>query len=258
VYTGTPNICVDGVYVNVSDSYTSYRNHFNIRKVIDSPLAMSLTLEDYDNTTGAGLVRVTARNVSGAAVSGYLRMAVAGDDTVGTFGYFSHVRNPTLHIFPGAQGIYVMLLPGATRESVEAFQIPVAWRHKPCTITAFVQDDTANREIRQAAVLHDVVMGLSGEVSGGTLTLSWPAISGVGWYWVYGASNETYFEPGLASPHDHRLAMLFPGVTSWSTSNGIGDPAANWSYLVIAVDGSQQELTRSNRVGEFGFDTAVR
>ncbi len=257
VYTGTPNVCIDGVFVNVNDTYAWYRQRFDERKIIDSPLAMSIALEDFDNATGAGHVRATATNVSQSPVTGYLRFFATGDDTVGTFGYFNALYDIALHIFPNAQGIPVLLLPGATLERVEGFQLSAAWRHKPCSITVFVQDDAANREIRQAAVLHEVVMGLSGDLVGNNLVLTWPAISGAAWYWVYGASNEAYFEPGLTPPYDHRLTMLFPGVTSWSTSNGVGDPSANWCYLVVAVDGAQQELTTSNRVGEHDFSLST-
>jgi len=34
----------------------------------------------------------------------------------------------------------------------------------------------------------------------------------------------------------------------------MGDPDANWTYLVMAVDGSGAELCRSDRAGEFDFD----
>jgi hypothetical protein len=219
---------------------------------------MSITLEDYDNVTGAGHVAASATNVSPSVVQGYLRFFATGDDTVGSFGVFNVLYNIALHIFPNAQGIPVLLLPGATDHKVEMFQLPAGWRHKPCTIVAFVQDDNANREIRQAVVLHEVVMGLSADVVGGDLRLTWPAISGSSWYWLYGAPNEVHFEPGFTPPYEHRVAMFFPGVTTWSSSSGVGDPSSNWTYLVVAMDASQQELTRSNRVGEHDFSLGTR
>jgi hypothetical protein len=76
-------------------------------------------------------------------------------------------------------------------------------------------------------------------------------------YWVYGADNEAYFAPGLTSPYQHRLVVLPPATTIWPSTSGIGDPAHNWTYLVIAVDASGHELCRSNRFGEHDFGTVL-
>jgi hypothetical protein len=51
--------------------------------------------------------------------------------------------------------------------------------------------------------------------------------------------------------------VLPPETTTWSSSNGINDVDNNWSYLVIAVDDFEEELARSNTVGEHDFDTDI-
>ncbi len=96
---------------------------------------------------------------------------------------------------------------------------------------------------------------LSGEFVAGELVLTWVPRDGAAAYWVYGADNEAHFEPGLLSPYSHRLAVLPASTTTWSGANGIGDPDHNWTYLVVAVDALDQELMRSNRVGEHDFST---
>jgi hypothetical protein len=48
--------------------------------------------------------------------------------------------------------------------------------------------------------------------------------------------------------------VLTPDVTSWSSRSGVGDPDENWTYLVIAVDATDQEIARSDRIGEHDFD----
>ena len=53
------------------------------------------------------------------------------------------------------------------------------------------------------------------------------------------------------------MAVLSPLFQTWSSAIGIGDPNANWTYLVLAVDNAEQELRRSNRVGEQDFGTAL-
>jgi hypothetical protein len=99
-------------------------------------------------------------------------------------------------------------------------------------------------------------MLLSAVGSGGGVVLQWSAWPTADAYWVYGADNEAYFEPGLILPYQHRLAVLSAGTTTWSSPSGVGDPGHNWTYLVVAVDAGNQELCRSNRVGEQDFDTS--
>ncbi len=100
-------------------------------------------------------------------------------------------------------------------------------------------------------------MTLSGSLSGGQLVLTWTSRPGAAGYWVYGADNNAYFQPGLTSPYQNRLAALSSLVTTWSCINGVGDPDHNWTYLVVAVDGAEQELGRTNYFGEHDFDTDV-
>jgi hypothetical protein len=57
----------------------------------------------------------------------------------------------------------------------------------------------------------------------------------------------------MGPSYEYRLDVLDPTVTTWSSSNGIGDPSANWTYLVMAVDEVPQEIASSNRVGEADF-----
>jgi hypothetical protein len=97
---------------------------------------------------------------------------------------------------------------------------------------------------------------LSGSVQGGELVLSWTAFPGASAHWVYGADSQAYFELELVTPYQYRLQVLGSGATTWSSSNGIGDPDHNWTYQVLAVGASEQELCRSNRYGEHDFDAA--
>lgn len=96
-------------------------------------------------------------------------------------------------------------------------------------------------------------MTLSIIESGGDLQLSWSPCTGSSAYWIFGADNHCYFDPGFSPGYEHRLDILPPATLTWSTTDAIGDPAHNWTYLVLAVDSSEQELTRSNRAGEFEF-----
>ncbi len=96
---------------------------------------------------------------------------------------------------------------------------------------------------------------LSGRLAGGELCLQWTPCPRAAAYWVYGTESEAYFEPGLAPGYEHRLAVISPLTLTWASPNGIGDPDSNWAYLIIAADAAEQEICRSNRFGEFDFDS---
>ncbi len=110
------------------------------------------------------------------------------------------------------------------------------------------------------AYLFDLTGGplvLSGTVTEGVLRLQWNSFAGVTSYWVYGASDDTYFSPGPTEPYEYRLAEL-PGLTlTWSSSSGVGDPDHNWTYQVIALSSSGQVMRFSNRFGEHDFGTTL-
>jgi len=101
-------------------------------------------------------------------------------------------------------------------------------------------------------------MHLSSEVAGGDLVLQWSTWTPAVEYWIYGMANEPWFVPDQSPPtYVNRIAVLPSATTTWSSPSGIGDPDANWTYLVMAVDASDAELARSNRVGEEDFEADI-
>ncbi|MBN1423394.1 hypothetical protein JXA88_02455, partial [Candidatus Fermentibacteria bacterium] len=59
---------------------------------------------------------------------------------------------------------------------------------------------------------------------GSEVQLTWTEVTAATAYWVYGASNEAYFVPGMGPGYAHRVAVLPSGTTSWSSAAGMGDP----------------------------------
>jgi hypothetical protein len=120
---------------------------------------------------------------------------------------------------------------------------------------------TAPSEAGRAYVFSHVpgTITLSGYLNGPQLVLYWsPCMGDVYAYWVYGAANNFYFQPGILPPHTYRLAVLGAGATAWQTSSGIGNPNAQWSYRLIAVDVTQAAVIGvSNRFGEYDFSSAL-
>jgi hypothetical protein len=100
-------------------------------------------------------------------------------------------------------------------------------------------------------------MVLSGLVEGSNLTLTWSPVGEAASFWVFGAPNLPWFSPGSAPGYQFRLDILPSGATTWLSGEGIGDPDVNWTYLVTAVNESESELARSNRVGEAEFGTDI-
>jgi hypothetical protein len=100
-------------------------------------------------------------------------------------------------------------------------------------------------------------MNLSSTLSGSMLELQWSMWSPASEHWIYGADNLIYFNPGFAPGYEYKVDEVFPPTTTWSSPSGIGDHSHNWTYLVIAVDETETELARSNRVGEHDFDTDI-
>jgi len=111
--------------------------------------------------------------------------------------------------------------------------------------------------LKYARALCPTPIDLTVLLVGDQLELSWTALEEAAAYWVYGASNLPWFVPGMTPGYEYRLAIVAPPTTTWSSSDGVGDPDNNWTYLVIAVDESEQELAQSNRVGEHDFEADI-
>jgi hypothetical protein len=103
------------------------------------------------------------------------------------------------------------------------------------------------------SVLGVPIMALSGTLSGGVLVLQWTPCVSTAAYWIHGMDNQAYFDPDLGN----MLGVVPPGVLTFSSSNGIGDPNYNWTYLIVAVDDIDQEITRSNLFGEHDFEEDI-
>jgi hypothetical protein len=100
-----------------------------------------------------------------------------------------------------------------------------------------------------------VSVNLDGTVTGGTLTLVWDEVPGATCYWIFGAENLSYFEPGLTMPWQYRRADVPAGTTTWSSPNGVGDPDHNWTYQIVAMDASLNDISRSDRFSAHDFST---
>ena len=106
-------------------------------------------------------------------------------------------------------------------------------------------------DLKYATGLTQQNLILTGIIEEGEITLSWNAVDYVAEYWVYRGANMPYFIPGMSPDYDYRIAVLSSGITSWSTTMNVGDPLMNGTFMILAMDDMEFELTRSNRIGEF-------
>jgi hypothetical protein len=121
-------------------------------------------------------------------------------------------------------------------------------------VVCYIGVDIEPFSVKQVTVTLD---GLTGELVDGEVVLTWPEWPDALAYWVYGAVNGSYFEPGLVPPYEHRLAVLGPGTTSWTSSSGVGDPAHNWTYVVIPMNENNADLARLGPWSELDFSLSV-
>lgn len=114
--------------------------------------------------------------------------------------------------------------------------------------------DITNGDLKYARFLPSQFK-LAANLQDNQLLLTWEPVFGISSYWVFGTSHEPWFEPDLSAPtYVNRLAVIPVGVTAWSSANGVGNQSDNWTYLLSAIDDSNLEIVRSNRVGEHDFD----
>lgn len=114
--------------------------------------------------------------------------------------------------------------------------------------------DWTNHDIRYARSTVPVAGTLSGQVLDSQVVLQWIPIVSASAYWVYGAPSVAHFVPGVTPDFAYRLAVVPAGTLTWASGAGVYDPDANWTYLVIAVNGEDSEIWRSDRCGEHDYD----
>lgn len=254
---GVPTICGDGL----SDVWPCDENtltaDYNAHNAQDSPATISLT----ENDVGDFTAHIVADE---DILDAFLVMVVVEDDVVpASGGGTSHLPYHARVFLTDVLGDPFSLGAGESVDVTRTFEIDPSWDYNELGVVCWIQKDggvnpspspniPSRHEVLQAAYAPVTVdISLSGRLALGEVVLSWQPVPGANGYWIYGATNDSYFKPGFAPDYEHRLAILRPGITTWSSGNGVGDPDNNWTYMVIAVDTSSEEFARSNRVGEF-------
>jgi hypothetical protein len=227
----------------------------------------------FDGQTGNPLCTLVSPNEE---QSGRFGSSVSGSGDVDGDGYDDVVVGATwedpglsptyagrAYVFDGQTGNPLCTLVSPNEEQSGCFGFSVSGSgdvngdgYDDVVVGAYQEDPGSSPEDAGRAYVYSW-MNLSSDLVSDTLELQWSAWSPASEYWIYGTDNLTYFDPGLSPGYEYKLDEVVPSTTTWSSSNGIGDPDHNWTYLVIAVDETEAELARSNRVGEHDFDCEV-
>jgi hypothetical protein len=254
---GVPTICGDGL----SDVWPCTENtltaDYNAHNALESPA----TIELNENAMGDFTAHIVAEETIEDAF--FVMVAVEDDSVPAAGGEISHLPYHARVFMTAVLGDPFSLAVGESIDITKTFEIEPSWDYSKMGVVCWIQKDggvnpspspniPSRHQVLQAAYVGaSIEISLAGSLELGEILLSWEPIPGTNAYWIYGAGDDSYFEPGFAPDYEHRLAILRPGITTWSSSNGVGNPDSNWTYLVIAVDTSLEEFARSNRVGEF-------
>ncbi len=252
---GVPQVWFDGTVRHLGGSSSvpvNYWPYFNQRKVVPSPVTMSLQLQGYNPRTGLGMVRAKVKNVSTGDVTGCIHLNVTGDDTAYTWQNQTHLYFTVIQVDFGDNTCFA-LAPGDSVEVVnQVFSVSLGWRNKSCTIVGFFQDPQT-RAIHQGALLHGITNSVSFALGDEGIQLSWAPVYMASQYWIFGGVNAPHFRPDLGPGYTNRVAIVQAPATSWSTTLGLGNPDENYTFLVVAINPQNQVMWQSNRVGEYEF-----
>jgi hypothetical protein len=258
--TAVPTICGNGT----SDVWPCNQSTMNADYAAHNELPSPLSVTLIEN----GIADFTARIVAEEAVTGarFVMVAVEDDTVPGYGGSQTHLPFHARAFMTAVQGDDFSLAAGASVDIRRTFTVSPGWYYQKMGVACWVQiaggsDPSPSPSI---PVLHQVLQSAfrpawfqpaQSTFNGTELQLTWTPMWEAAQFWIYGERNEAYFSPGLAPGYAHRLATLPAGSTLWSTTTGLSNPTDNWTYLIVAVDSDGLEITRSNRLGEFEFET---
>jgi hypothetical protein len=220
---------------------------------LDEPSPVVMTLEvapDFE----AGELTVRCEGQPEQGVPGQLRLRFAltesGLFTSSGDGPYNQVMRD---VFPSPDGIPLELVHGDPFDVEATAPLSQSWIAWNMEVVAFVQNDEQAYVLQAAKKSIPIFIDLSGSLDGDALVLTWSPLPGVSAFWVHGEPNQSYFSPA----NENRVAVLAPETMTWSTSNGIGDPDNNWTYVVVAVDDTDQTVVVSNYFGEHDFEAEI-
>ncbi|MEO0026071.1 MAG: Omp28-related outer membrane protein [candidate division WOR-3 bacterium] len=166
--SGYPTMRIDGTQsvvggMHYGTMYPTYRQIFDYRKTISSPLDIDLNVS-YDSVTRNGSLTILVRNTSTAPVSGQLHTVIAESHIYYPWQGMDSLHDVERTMLPGAAGEAVTIPANDTIIRTRNFTIASGWVAKNCEIVVFVQDNSTKMIYQGAmtAVMPRPVLKYSG------------------------------------------------------------------------------------------------
>lgn len=138
--------------------YPYYRQWFNNRRGMSSPLTIALTCS-YDTIANTGTVNATITNTTTSAVSGTLQFTITENAIPYSWGPgMTTVEHVCRQMLPNASGEAVTIPASGNIVKSRNFTINAAWNEKNIMIVVFVQSST--KEVYQTAEIRAVPLAV--------------------------------------------------------------------------------------------------
>lgn len=252
---GTPDVKMDGTRevlggIRSGTIYGSYREYFDIRKLVPSPLDIELSTT-YDSTTRQGQLTAVIRNPGPSAAGGQFQVALTESHI-----YYVWQNMDTLHhveraMLPDAGGEAITVAPGESLVKTRNFTIDPDWNARNCEFVAFVQNNST-KEVLQGARTPlvpaprvkysgyepvSLVPGATVDLTLGLQNVGWAVASGLSATLSSTDSNVTVLTAGADFPD---IAGLDAGwsLTPFQIQVGSNCPDPYLATLNLAITGS--------------------
>jgi hypothetical protein len=151
---GYPTARLDGNYaveggVHTGTMYPTYRQFFDTRKLVSSPLEIEMS-GTYDTLTRQGHLDILLRNTTGSAVTGQLHVAIIQNHIYYPWQGMDSLQYLVRDMLPNGSGVSVTVLANDSTSATRDYTLNAAWADRNCDIVVFVQN-TSTKQMYQGA-----------------------------------------------------------------------------------------------------------
>lgn len=154
--SGTPYVELDGdseVVGGITNGtmYPVYRQYFDTRKNVPSPLEISLACT-YDSSTRLGHLDIKLRNTTGTDVSEQLQVALCESHIYYVWYGLDSLQSVERNMLPDANGEAVTVPANDSITRTRDFAVDTAWVARNCNLVVFVQNNSTRAMYQGASI----------------------------------------------------------------------------------------------------------
>lgn len=152
--SGYPTVRLDGNYsvvggVHTGTMYPTYRQFFDTRKLVPSPLEIELS-NTYDTITRQGRLEILLRNTTSTAVSGQLHVAIIQNHIYHPWQGMESLHYVVRDMLPNGTGVAVTVPANDSLTATRDYTLNAACVASNCEIVVFVQNTTTKQMFQGA------------------------------------------------------------------------------------------------------------